>query len=150
MMKGSGVSRFLSRRDKHHHEKRSDKSSSKVRLPLSASCNSLTPLLRPSGETCNSCLRQHPSSRSLEALYHKLPSTLRPSAEDRFIFFQRNPHKCPSLSPNILRHPSQSNHSRPQLRSPAHVSPDLYTIFTNEDAQTAASKDAEKKVRWPA
>jgi hypothetical protein len=33
------------------------------------------------------------------------------------------------------------------LRPTNHVSADLYTIFTNEDAQTAADKDAEKKVR---
>ncbi|KAF2824083.1 cysteine proteinase [Ophiobolus disseminans] len=61
-MKSSGVSRFLSRRDKHHHEKRSSKTS------------------------------------------------------------------------NSKSRPSQA-------------SPDLYTIFTNEDAAAAADKDAEKKVK---
>jgi len=34
-----------------------------------------------------------------------------------------------------------------QSRLSNHASPDLYTIFTNEDAETAADKDAEKKVR---
>jgi len=146
-MKSSGVSRFLSRRDKHHHEKRPSKSTSKVRLPLSASCNSLTPLLRPSDETCDACFRRHRTSRSLEALYHKLPSPLRvPYVEERFIFFQRNAHSCPSFSPNIPRH--SSNHRHKQLR-PANVSSDLYTIFTNEDDKATADKDAEKKVRYP-
>jgi hypothetical protein len=35
----------------------------------------------------------------------------------------------------------------PQSHPSHHVSPDLYTIFTNEDLQTAMDKDVDKKVR---
>jgi hypothetical protein len=92
-MKSSGVSRFLTRRDKHH-EKRSSKTlpNSNVRLHSSASCSSLTPLLH------------------------------RPDSSD-LVYLQ--PH---------------ASH---------HVSPNLYTIFTNEKAHTAADKDADKQVRRP-
>jgi hypothetical protein len=151
-MKSSGVSRFLSRRDKHHHEKRSSKSPhSKVRLHSSASCSSLTPLLRSPSDASCSAQRHGPRrhSQSLEALYHKLPSALRSSVEDGFLFFQRNIPTRPFLSPAIAHNSFEysSNQLLPQSRLPQPASPDLYTIFTNEDSHTSTEKDHEKKVR---
>lgn len=134
-MKSSGVSRFLSRRDKHHEKRSSKTPPSKVCLHSSASLSSLTPLLRP-------------HSQSLEALYHKLPSALRASVEDGLLFFQRSTPTRPCFTSTIAQVPARhsSDHLRLQSR-PSHASPDLYTIFTNEDAQAAADKDADKKVR---
>jgi hypothetical protein len=84
-MKTSGVSRFLSRRDKHHEKRSSKTTPSKVRLSPSASCSSLTPLL-PRTENLRRGHQRH--SKSLETLYHKLPNALRSSVEDGFLFFQ--------------------------------------------------------------
>jgi hypothetical protein len=74
-MKSSGVSRFLSRRDKHHEKRSSKTASSKV-------CHSPAPHQPRLG------YQSH--SQSLEALYHKLPPALRTSVEDGLLFFQRN------------------------------------------------------------
>jgi hypothetical protein len=140
-MKSSGVTRYFSRRDKHH-EKRATKSNSKVRLDPFASFTSLSPLL-PSEFCCSKHRRRQ--SQSLETLYHKLPYVLRAPFEDGLLFFQRNT-SCYSFSTsNNIQCPS--DHWHPQLRDSIQVSPDLYNIFTKEDAKTAADKDAEKKVR---
>jgi hypothetical protein len=147
-MKSSGVSRFLTRRDKHH-EKRSSKTlpNSNVRLHSSASCSSLTPLLHRPGDAWLRDARCGPRrpSQSLEALYHKLPSALRIPFEDGFLFFHRNTSSCALLTPAIARDDSDS--LCPQPRASHHVSPNLYTIFTNEQAHAAADKDADKQVR---
>jgi hypothetical protein len=146
-MKSSGVSRFLSRRDKHHEKRASKTTPSKVRLSPSASCDSLTPLLS-SAEDLRRGHRRH--SQSLESLYDKLPSVLRNSVEDGFLFFQRNAPRRASF-PSTIAYCSPyhvSDHLLPQSRLSNQASPDLYTIFTNEDAQTALDKDVEKKVRW--
>jgi hypothetical protein len=143
-MKTSGVARFLSRRDKHH-EKRSKAQPSKVRPCSSASCNSLTPLL-PSPHSSR-CARRRPS-QGLEILYHKLPSALRSSVGDSCLFFYRNTSTRSSFTPIAQSTPHQaSNDLLPQLRPPNDVSPNLYTIFTNEERHPAADKDADKKVR---
>jgi hypothetical protein len=145
-MKSSGVSRFLSRRDKHHEKHSSKTASAKVCLPFYASYTSLTPLLH-SPSALPGGYRRH--SQSLEALYHKLPGAFRSSVEDRFLFFQRNIASRASFKSFIA--PFNPHHSSDHLllqsRPPNHVSPDLYTIFTNQDSQTAADKDADKKVR---
>jgi hypothetical protein len=145
-MKSSGVSRFLSRRDKHHEKRSSKTAPGKVCLPSCASCTSLTPLLHsPPSQLCGH--RRH--SQSLEALYHKLPCTLRTSVEDGFSFFQRNALSRASfnstIAPNKAHH--SSDHLPLQSRPENHVSPDLYKIFTDQDSQTAVDKDADKKVR---
>lgn len=146
-MKSSGVSRFLSRRDKHHEKRSSKTPPSKVRLSPSASCDSLTPLL-PSPEGLR---RGHGRrSQSLESLYDKLPSVLRNSVEDSFLFFQRNTPSRASSSSTIAQYSPYhvSDHFLPQSRLSNQASPTLYTIFTNEDSQAAADQDADKKVRW--
>jgi hypothetical protein len=151
-MKSSGVSRFLSRRDKHH-ERRSSKTppNSKVRLHSSDFCSSLTRLLRRPSDTCLEHLwgSHGRHSQSLEALYHKLPSALRTSVEDGFLFFQRSTPSRTFLTSQIAQSSLQyiSDHLLPQSHPSHHVSPDLYTIFTNEDLQTAMDKDVDKKVR---
>jgi hypothetical protein len=87
--------------------------------------------------------------QSLEALYHKLPSALRTSVEHGFPFFHRSTLNRILLTLNVAHLAAQpcSDHLSLQSRPLHHVSPDLYTIFTNEDAQTATDKDADKKVR---
>ncbi|KAL5114554.1 hypothetical protein ACEQ8H_007587 [Pleosporales sp. CAS-2024a] len=134
-MKSSGVSRFLSRRDKYPAKRGHKTTPSKVRPPPSPSpsCSSLTPLL-PATPPMRRGHRRH--SRSLESLYHKLPTALRSSVEDGFLFFQRN---------TATRAPT--NNDQPQSRVSYEVPTDLYAIFADDDAQPAADKDADKKVK---
>lgn len=149
-MKSSGVSRFLSRRDKHHEKRSSKGANSKVSRHSFASSSPSTPLLSiVDGASMQEQLcHQRRHSSNLEALYHKLSPVLRSSVHDGLLFFQRN---TPShvLSPNIAvqvsRNPS-SNTQLVQTRQSQPVPSDLYKIFTNEDQQTTADKDAEKKV----
>jgi hypothetical protein len=147
-MKSSGVSRFLSRRDKHQEKRSSRTTPSKVRLSPSASCDSLSQLLPSTKRLRRGHGRQH--SQSPESLYDKLPSVLRNSVEDGFLFFQRNaPHGASFPSTVAYCSPHHvSDHLLPQSRLSNQASPDLYTIFTNEDAQAAKDKDVDKKVRW--
>lgn len=146
VMKSSGVSRFLSRRDKNHEKRKS--TPGKVCLPASASCTSLTPLLHhcSSAQRLQRINRRH--SQSLDSLYHKLPSALRSSVEDGFLFIQRNAPSLPSFT-SVVQHSPQrlSDPLPPQSQLSKHVSPDLYTIFTNEDKSPTPDKDVEKKVR---
>jgi hypothetical protein len=150
-MKSSGVSRYFSRRDKHHEKRSAKTSTSKVRMQSLASFSSLTPLLcigdraLLQGETT---FHRRRHSSSLEALYHKLPSAFRASVEDSLLFFQKNPPSPASLNSTSIQSSTNhsSDHQSQQSRPSHHVSPDLYTIFTNEDAQTAADIDTEKKV----
>jgi hypothetical protein len=148
-MKTSGVSRFLTRRDKHH-EKRSSKTlpNSNVRLHSFTSSSTLTPLLYRPGDAWLRDARRGPRrpSQSLEALYHKLPSALRIPFEDGFSLFHRNTSSRALLTPAIAR--DDSDPLCPQPHAPHHVSPNLYAIFTNEPAHAAADKDIEKQVRW--
>ncbi|KAH3958293.1 hypothetical protein HBI56_180150 [Parastagonospora nodorum] len=52
------------------------------------------------------------------------------------------------LSRRDKHHEKRSSKATPsKSRLSNHASPDLYTIFTNEDAETAADKDTEKKVK---
>lgn len=145
-MKSSGVSRFLSRRDKNHEKRKS--TPGKVCLPASASCTSVTPLLHHccSAQQLQRINRRH--SQSLDSLYHKLPSALRSSVEDGFLFIQRNTPSLPSFT-SVAQHSPQrpSDQLSQQSRLSKDVSPDLYTIFTNEDKSPTPDKDIEKKVR---
>jgi hypothetical protein len=122
-MKSSGVSRFLSRRDKHHEKRSSKATPGKVCLPTSAP--------------------------SLDTLYHNLPSALRASVGDGLLFMQRNTPCLSSYTSAVAQHILQrlSDQSLPQSRLSNHVSPDLYTIFTNDGTSPASDKDVEKKVR---
>lgn len=147
-MKSSGVSRFLSRRDKHHEKRPSKSTTGKVCLPASASCTSLMPLLHhASHQRLRRAHRRH--SQSLDTLYHKLPSALRASVEDSFSFIQRNTPSLSSLTSAVAQHSPQrlSDQFSSQSRLSNHVSPDLYTIFTNDDTSPTPDKDVEKKVR---
>ncbi|KAF2854176.1 cysteine proteinase [Plenodomus tracheiphilus IPT5] len=118
----NGVSRFLSRRDKHHEKRASKPSNHKVR-----------PVSTPS---------------SLESLFHTLPSALPSSVQDSLLFLQ---HKtpCRALLARHLVSTSTSNSSdNPISQSrPSQVPSDLYRIFTNEDSKTTADKEADKKVK---
>jgi hypothetical protein len=148
VMKSSGVSRFLSRRDKNHEKRKS--APGKVCLPASASssCTSLTPLLHhwSSAQRLQRVNRRY--SQSLDSLYHKLPSAVQSPVEDGFLFIQRNTPSLPSFT-SVAQHSPQrlSDQLFQQSRLSKDVSPDLYTIFTNEDKSPTPDKDVEKKVR---
>lgn len=122
-MKTSGVSRFLSRRDRHHEKRSSKATPSKVRLSPSASCSSLTPLLPPT-EFPRRGHQRH--SKSLESLYHKLPYALWSSMEDGIQFFQRSSPNRPSVTFTTLhstRHVLTWNfHSRASPTMPPQTS----------------------------
>jgi hypothetical protein len=148
----NGMSRFLSRRDKHHEKRASKHANTKVRLSSFASVNSLSPLLRPAVDTVREgCpTRQRRLSSSIETLYHKLPFSLRTSVEDSFLFLNRQlPSRASSVTPVVNQTSSTSSSDYMRLQSsPPNVSPDLYRIFTSEGPRPPASKDGDQKVTW--
>jgi hypothetical protein len=146
----NGMSRFLSRRDKHH-EKRASKhaNNSKVRLNSFASVNSLSPLLRSAIDTVpeDTPTRQRRLSSGIETLYHKLPSVLRTSVEDSFLFLNRQLPCRPSTMVDQTSTSSSSDYMLLQS-SPPNVSPDFYRIFTSEGPRPPANQASEQKVCW--
>ncbi|PZC93293.1 Ubiquitin carboxyl-terminal hydrolase [Pyrenophora tritici-repentis] len=146
----NGMSRFLSRREKHHEKRASKHASKQVRPSSFASVNSLSPLLWSPDTAApeRSPVRQRRLSSSIETLYHKLPFVLRTSVEDSLLFLHQ---KLPSrnyLAPIDIR-PSSSNSSDYillQSRS-ANTSPELYRIFTSEGPRPPANNEADKKVK---
>ncbi|CAE7007674.1 hypothetical protein PTNB73_00086 [Pyrenophora teres f. teres] len=146
----NGMSRFLSRREKHHEKRASKHASKQVRPSSFASVNSLSPLLWSPDTAApeHSPVRQRRLSSSIETLYHKLPFVLRTSVEDGLLFLHQ---KLPSRTcfPPIDTPPSSSNSSDYillQSRS-AKTSPDLYRIFTSEGPRPPANNEADKKVK---
>ena len=147
----NGMSRFLSRRDKHHEKRASKHAHTKVRLSSFASVNSLSPLLCSAAvalpEDAPSCQRR--LSAGIETLYHKLPFVLRTSVEDSLLFLhQKLPCRASSLTPNA--DPPSTSHSSEyvSLQSKStNASPDLYRIFTSEGPRPPANNESEKKVR---
>lgn len=131
----NGMSRFLSRRDKHHEKRASKHAKSKVRLTSLASVNSLSPLLcsavAPPPDLSQSRRRL---SASVETLYHKLPFVLRTSVEDSLLFLHQ---KIPCRASDYVLLQSQ----------PSDVSPNLYRIFTSEGPRPPANEHTDKKVR---
>jgi hypothetical protein len=153
----NGMSRFLSRRDKHHDKRVSKHANTKVRPSSFASVNSLSPLLRPAVDTVrdDSPARPRRLSSSIETLYHKLPFSLRTSVEDSFLFLNRQfPGRASPASAVVNQIPATSSSDyMPLQSSPQNVSPDLYRIFTSEGPRPPASKDGDQKVCvaevWP-
>ena len=148
----NGVSRFLSRRDKHHEKRAAKNAQHKVCLNSLTSVDSASPLLfsfSPSDTVSRvSEARHRRQSPSLDALYHKLPPALRAPVEDSLVFLRKHT-QCRAFLTAItiqISTKNPSNYFVLQSR-PSQVSSDLYTIFTNEDSQTAVDKDVEKKVR---
>jgi hypothetical protein len=145
----NGMTRFLSRRDKHHEKRASKHANTKVRLSSFASVNSLSPLLCSAAvvvpEDPPGCPRR--LSAGIETLYHKLPFVLRTSVEDSLLFIhQKLPCRASSLIPNV----DQTSTSHPSdyvsLQSKSNPSPDLYRIFTSEGPRPPPNNEAEKKV----
>ncbi|CAO2649316.1 Nn.00g067010.m01.CDS01 [Neocucurbitaria sp. VM-36] len=148
----NGVSRFLSRRDKHHEKRAAKNAQHKVCLTSSTSVDSTSPLLFSfsSSDTVSrlSEARHRRQSSSLDVLYHKLPPALRAPVEDSLVFLRKHT-QCRAFLTSITIQTAtkhSSNYFILQSR-PSQVSSDLYTIFTNEDSKTAADKDVEKKVK---
>jgi hypothetical protein len=146
----NGMSRFLSRRDKHHEKRASKHANNKVRLSSFASVNSLSPLLRPAVDSVREDCPARPRrlSSSIESLYHKLPFSLRTSVEDSLLFLNRQlPSRASSVTPVVNQTPSTNSSDYMSLQSsPPNVSPDLYRIFTSEGPRPPASKDGDQKV----
>ncbi|KAJ4366855.1 hypothetical protein N0V83_007383 [Neocucurbitaria cava] len=146
----NGVSRFLSRRDKHHEKRAAKNAQHKVRSNSFTSIDSTTPLLFSSSGIEPRALkdRQGRQSSSLEALYCKLPSALRTPVEDSVVFLRKHTQSRAILTAITIQTSTKNSSDYLILQSrPSQVSSDLYTIFTNEDLRTAADKDVEKKVK---
>lgn len=143
----NGMQRFLSRREKHQAEKRKSKEAARNKV-RSISANSFIPLLCPACDTTPRDWHYRPRhTSSLESLYHKLPSALRSTVEDRLLFLHT---PCRAMFTPICSKVSavdSSDHVLEQRKSGQPVSSDLYKIFTNEDSKTTAEKDASKNVR---
>jgi len=145
----NGMSRFLSRREKHHEKRASKHASKQVRLSSLASVNSLSPLpwSPVTAAPEHSPVRQRRLSSSIETLYHKLPFVLRTSVEGSLLFLhQKLPSRTPF--PPIDMQPCSTNSSDYILLQSrtANTSPDLYRIFTSEGPRPPANNDADKKV----
>ncbi|KAF5854662.1 hypothetical protein GGP41_007373 [Bipolaris sorokiniana] len=131
-----GVSRFLSRRDKHGEKRASKHAKSKVRPSSFASTYSLD---SPAPAPC--CTVRLPSpprisrrrrlSAGVQTLYHKLPFVLPHSLGDSFLLLHTSapgrPLPTPSQSPDTPL--------------------DLYRIFTSEGPRPPANEHAEKNVK---
>jgi hypothetical protein len=147
----NGMSRFLSRRDKHHEKRASKHASTKVRMSSFASVNSLSPLLCSAVATVpqDSPSCQQRLSAGIETLYHKLPFVLRTSVEDSLLFLhQKLPCCASSLTPSVDQTSTSHSSDYVLLQSKSsNASPDLYKIFTSEGPRPPANNEAEKKVR---
>ncbi|RYN92823.1 hypothetical protein AA0120_g4926 [Alternaria tenuissima] len=147
----NGMSRFLSRRDKHHEKRASKHANTKVRLSSFASVNSLSPLLCPAVATAPqdspSCPRR--LSAGIETLYHKLPFVSRTSVEDSLLFLhQKLSCRVSSLTPSADQTSTSHSSDYVLVQSKSNnPSPDLYKIFTNEGPRPPANVEAEKKVK---
>lgn len=146
----NGVTRFLSRREKHHEKRASKTSRSTVRSPSPASPYSSDPLLcSVDGTSQQYCACHRPRRPScVRCLYRILSSSVRGLVDDGLLFLDKK-HARPDISQSSL-HPSpalSSNNLTSQSRQPPSTVPsELYKVFTNED-QKPADKDGEKKVR---
>ncbi|KAF1833252.1 cysteine proteinase [Decorospora gaudefroyi] len=146
----NGMSRFLSRRDKHHEKRSSKHASPKVRPPSFASFNSLSPLLFSAVDTLPEDCPAHRrrKSSSVESLYHKLPFVLRTSVEDSLLFLHQKLPCRAALTPIDLQHPTTSSSDHPLLQPDTpNVSSNLYTLFASPGPKPPADKDGEKKVK---
>ena len=144
----NGMQRFLSRREKHQAEKRKSKDAARNKVrPISV--NSFTPLLCPACDTPTRDWHDRPrqTSSSLESLYHKLPSALRTTVEDSFLFLHAPCRALFTTEFAQLSTVDSSDHALPQSKSGQPVSSNLYKIFTNENSETTTDKDASKTVR---
>lgn len=144
----NGVSRFLSRRERHHEKRQSKHARSKVRPPSFLSSTSSLHALSSvdgavEGELSMRRCRRHPNN--IQSLYHKLPSILRPSSPDNFLFLRKK-SPCANISSFYIQLSTIDSSDNLTLQSRQSVPTDLSTIFSNEELKTT-EKDDEKKVR---
>jgi hypothetical protein len=143
----NGVSRFLSRRDKHHEKRQSKNARSKVRPPsFLSSTSSLRVLCSVDGAADQRSLhRRRRRLNSIHSLYHKLPSILQPSCPNSFLFLWKKP-PCADFSSFYVQVSTLESSDQLTLQSRQPVPTDLYTVFSNEELKIS-EKDEEKKVR---
>lgn len=144
----NGVSRFLSRREKHHEKRNSKHHPSKV-LPPFLSYPPSSPALSSSPGIVESSRysprRPRNPSSSLYSLYHKLPSLFQTAGEDRFLFLQKKPPSV-DVTPFIVQVSTLDSSDHVTLQSqpvPSH----LYTIFSHDESKTP-DKDEKKVGRY--
>lgn len=148
-----GVSRFLSRRDKHGEKRASKHAKSKVRPSSFASTYSLD---SPAPAPC--CTVRLPSpprisrrrrlSAGVQTLYHKLPFVLPHSLGDSFLLLHTSAPGRPLPTPVTIQDPLPRSSDHMPLQSQSPDTPlDLYRIFTSEGPRPPANEHAEKNVR---
>jgi hypothetical protein len=134
----NGVSRFLSRRDKHGEKRHSKlgRSSNKVSILVSSS-----PVQSSSKASSidGSAIAAFPTcpgrgTDSLSILCHQLPSMLRTHGGDNVLFPRKGSASAHVISNSIQASNMQSS-DYITLQSHHPVPPNLYTIFSNDDVK---------------
>ncbi|KAF2638864.1 cysteine proteinase [Massarina eburnea CBS 473.64] len=161
----NGVQRFLSRREKHYHEKRLQKHARRTVCP-SPSHSSVSSLESHSsqhllcdggggGSSTNSQCDDSDSPRQrrpncLHQLCCVLPATMRSFVHDGLLLRRKKPPTTALSHRYILVSTgTSSDHLTLQSRNaPSTVPDELYKVFTQEEPkQTDKDKDGEKKVK---
>jgi hypothetical protein len=148
----NGVSRFLSRRDKHHKDRQPAKPGhNKVRklfrtphYPRSPCSPPPTAIATDGAASLSSPGQCRRRTDSLHSLYHQLPACLQPVGGDGFLFLKKKASRAHLTALHVHVSTCSQSSDRYMLQSPQD-STDLYTIFTNEEAKPS-EKDDEKKV----
>lgn len=145
----NGMSRFLSRREKHHEKRASKHSHNKVCPPsLSSSHSSEHLLCSVDGSNSQNCPCHHRRRPAcFQYLYQALPSALGELVHNGVLSLCKKP-PIAELSQAYVHVSTISSSDHLTLQShqpPAKVPSELYQVFTNED-QKPADKDGEKKV----
>lgn len=143
----NGVSRFLSRRDKHHEKHKSKHLRNKVcKHFLSSPPPSPAqpyPRDRSESEVPSSLTLRH--TACLHSLCHNLSSLSISGGDGSHIFCKTSP--CVLISPCFVQ-ASTAHSSDHQILQSQTAPSNLYTIFSNEELKI--DKDDDKKVSaWP-
>lgn len=147
----NGMSRFLSRREKHHEKRSSKNLRNKVRppSPSSSSHSSEHLLCSVDGSSSQTCSCHHRRRQAcFQYLHQALPSAWSSLVHSGSPFLCSRPPAA-KLSQVYLHVSTVNSSDHLTLQShqpPTKVPSELYRVFTNED-QKAADKDGEKKVR---
>ena len=145
----NGVSRFLSRREKHHEKRGSKHLRTKVRPPFLSLAHSSEHLLR-SVDGVDSQHWPYPQKwppACFQYLYQALPAVLISLLKNGVLSLSKKPPTA-ELSQTYVHVSTISSSDHLTLQSqqtPTKASSELYQVFTDEE-QKPADKDGEKKV----
>ncbi|KAF2866578.1 ubiquitin C-terminal hydrolase family protein [Massariosphaeria phaeospora] len=143
----NGVSRFLSRRDKHPEKRQSKHARSKVRSSHSPSPHSSSPRYCSSiyaADPCDHDSRLRPRGNSLQTLYHKLPSMLQSPSQGILDLFLRKQPPCADVTALHVEVSTSKSSDHLTLQS-RQTSTDLYAVLSRDRVKITDKDD--KKVK---